>query len=66
MSEVKCCPFCGSKPYVRKVRVKYVDADSADRWKVMCGGRVDCCALLNDFASEEEAIAAWNRRAGNG
>ena len=63
MPEMKPCPFCGGRPKFYKVPVRYVDTeDYAERWKVMCGERVDCCALLNDFASEQEAIAAWNRR----
>ena len=64
MSELKPCPFCGSKPRTYTVSSRYVDTERyAVRWKVMCG-REDCCILLNDFANEGEAIAAWNRRAG--
>ena len=62
MSE-KPCPFCGGMPRTHTVTVRYVDTeDYVTRWKVMCGARVDCCALLNDFATEQEAIAAWNKR----
>ena len=32
------------------------------RYKAMCGARVDCCLILNDYASPEEAADAWNRR----
>ena len=28
-------------------------------------GRVDCALLLNHFRTEEDAIAAWNTRAGD-
>ncbi len=32
----------------------------------MCGGsdskRVDCCAILNDWPTKEQAITAWNSR----
>lgn len=31
-------------------------------WRVMCGVRVDCCLLMNEFDSEEEAVRVWNSR----
>ena len=66
MAEMKPCPFCGGRPKFYKVTVRYVDTeDYEERWKVVCGARVDCCYLMNDFATEQEAIAAWNRRAEN-
>lgn len=51
------CPFCGGKPY-------FYEIYSAGRkvWKVMCGERVDCCAILNEWATQEEAAQAWNKR----
>ncbi len=63
MTEItpKPCPFCGGLPYFYQIyeRGGYV-------WKVMCGGsdgkRVDCCAILNDWPTQEEAITAWNKR----
>ena len=63
MSEItpKPCPFCGGLPHFYQIyeRGGYV-------WKVMCGGsdgkRVDCCAILNDWPTKEEAITAWNSR----
>ena len=63
MSELKRCPFCGGRPKFYKDTVWYVDTeDYAERWRVVCGARVDCCYLVNDFATEQEAITAWNRR----
>ena len=63
MSKNKPCPFCGGQPYTHTVYTRYVDTnDVVKRWKVMCGARVDCCTLLNDFATEAEALAAWNKR----
>ena len=62
-AEIKPCPFCGGRPKFYKVTVWYVDTeDYAERWRVVCGARVDCCYLVNDFATEQEAITAWNRR----
>ena len=63
MTEItpKPCPFCGGLPHFYQIyeRGGYV-------WKVMCGGsdgkRVDCCAILNDWPTQEEAITAWNKR----
>jgi Lar family restriction alleviation protein len=56
--KLKPCPFCGGE-------AKFYTVDKYDRvvWKVMCGARVDCCLLLNDFDTREEAINAWNERA---
>jgi Lar family restriction alleviation protein len=65
MLELKPCPFCGGKPKVYDIYKKHVDADTRKVWKVMCGARVDCCALLNDFDTPEEAADAWNRRPKN-
>lgn len=59
LSEAKACPFCGGK-------AKFYPSIAYERnvWKVMCGVRVDCGALLNDFDTLEEAVKAWNKRAG--
>ena len=51
------CPFCGGN-----AKTYTVWKQGRERWKVMCGARVDCCAILNDFSSEEEAIKVWNHR----
>lgn len=59
MSEttLKPCPFCGGEPYFFEIYVR-----GQKVWKVMCGKRVDCCAILNDYNSQEEAAIAWNNR----
>ena len=50
--ELKPCPFCGGKPYLANVAM------------VGCA-YVVCtdCRAQGDDASQEGAIAAWNRRA---
>ncbi len=60
MTEPKPCPFCGGK-----AKLYPLERYGRTVWKVMCGARVDCCFLLNDFNTREEAITAWNRRANN-
>ena len=54
---LKPCPFCGGQPY-------FYEIYSAGRkvWKVMCGKRVDCCAILNEWNTQKEAAEAWNKR----
>ena len=49
MSELKCCPFCGGYPAIYGI-VK----DGGLVWKVR--------NLPEDFKTQEEAYAAWNRR----
>ena len=51
------CPFCGGMPYFYEIY-----SDGRKVWKVMCGKRVDCCAILNDYSTKEEAAKAWNTR----
>lgn len=65
VDEVKVCPFCGGKPHIHSVYKNYVDMYDEEpvlRWKIMCGARVDCCTILNDYASPEDAIKDWNKR----
>lgn len=53
------CPFCGGNPYFYQITVRYKDTKV---WRVMCGSRVDCCAILNDYDTQEQAADAWNHR----
>ena len=53
MTELKPCPFCGGTATVYQ---------SSTGWHASCRTRQECYALLNDFASEEEAALEWNRR----
>lgn len=54
-SEPRACPFCGSRATIlnRPVPVRFVAC-------------LDCGAEGGSRRTEEEAIAAWNRRAGEG
>ena len=54
---LKPCPFCGSKPEMLAIK--------RDEWVVTC--TCDTCAVnpeTDSFRSEEEAVSAWNHRAG--
>lgn len=54
----KPCPFCGSKPEMLAIK--------RDEWVVTC--TCDTCAVnpeTDSFRSEEEAVSAWNHRAGD-
>lgn len=54
-TELKPCPFCGSKNIV-------LTSHGAVIVFVQCD---DCCATFPHFDSEEEAINTWNRRVHN-
>ena len=63
--ELKPCPFCGHKPKIYKDLHKFVDIkEPVQIWRVMCS-KLDCVLLMSDFRTEEQAIEAWNRRAGD-
>ena len=54
MSEgLKPCPFCGGPAIVFQ---------HGKGWHAACKTRETCYALLNGFASREEAASEWNRR----
>ena len=60
MTKLLPCPFCGGAGKT------YTDVQEDGKvWRVMCGARVDCALLLAHFQTEEDAIAAWNTRAGD-
>ena len=52
--DLKKCPFCGEY-------AKVIDA-SKKLWGVKCSDWRDCKVELATFETEEEAIAAWNKR----
>ena len=62
MSELKPCPFCGDTDDIVVERKDCYECE-LDYYVVKCDG---CGLQLGfglEFESEEEAIAAWNRRA---
>ncbi len=59
MAELKPCPFCGGEADCSK----NVLHNNQYEWAVEC---IECGAFTDCFATEEEAIEAWNRRADNG
>lgn len=61
MEQMKPCPFCGS-PASTECNPGF--GPSGAPWAVGCDE--DGCAEFAWFASEAEAIAAWNRRAPTG
>ena len=63
--ELKPCPFCGNEA---KLSGKY-GIGKVDCWAVYCGKTAAdfaCGAQVTSIISEEAAIAAWNRRYGDG
>lgn len=53
-TDLKPCPFCGGEANVKM----WCEPDTP--YLVMCES---CKASVNDYATEAEAIEAWNRRA---
>ena len=47
------CPFCGGEAHAYK----------NNWWHVACERAHNCCVTMSAFATEAEAIAAWNTRA---
>ena len=58
MAKLKMCPFCNGKAEV----IETFDEDG-DRWQEVECQR--CYARTTGWATEDEAIDAWNRREGN-
>jgi Lar family restriction alleviation protein len=57
MNELKPCPFCGGTPILELFNDGFFDYV-----------RIRCCRVMFDWCGDEtgeQAIAAWNRRAGN-
>jgi Lar family restriction alleviation protein len=56
-TDLEPCPFCGGVPYQGSETREVGELD----WFVACGNY--CGAACEAFESQDEAIAAWNRRA---
>lgn len=56
MSELKACPFCGDKAYLREAP----DSGGKPYWEPYCGGCF--CNLDGAWETQERAISAWNKR----
>jgi hypothetical protein len=59
MEELKPCPFCGCG---RDPRPQVSDVPQRDHADMFCGQCMNCAARTDDFCTEAEAVAAWNRR----
>ena len=62
MAELKPCPFCGRRAFVRKNK-----GLKAGTYNVYCGNE-DCKVepITNPYFCKEQAIEAWNRRVNDG
>ena len=67
MDEIEPCPWCASRAETRE-RSAAFDEDEQDAdpgastdWRAYCVMNLSCCASGPYCATEEEAIAAWNR-----
>ena len=67
MAELKPCPFCGRKP--SKVHEHYIVGTAKIYYSVSCKAPMSKCGIKPStgfYKTQEEAIEAWNRRAGDG
>lgn len=62
MAELKPCPFCGGKPIIKNFLVFKRQHKMRTKFYVTCPS----CDIdgPGTHLNEDEAIAAWNRRAG--
>lgn len=58
---IKPCPFCGSLAFSYTINYPLPDLHGCASGYVECTG---CTAIVAE-ETEEQAIEAWNRRAGN-
>lgn len=59
--ELKPCPFCGEEATLQR----YFDPHEDIAFYVACSGEsCEVSPMTNDFRTEQEAIEAWNHRAG--
>ena len=57
MNELKPCPFCGDSPRIR--RFELMEGFMDETYSVRCDF---CGASIDRWLSNQDAIAAWNRR----
>lgn len=63
MDRLKPCPFCGKIPIM--VRSGIVDTQGRESYDIQCvNGECACMPVSWFYPTQEEAIEAWNRRAG--
>lgn len=60
--KLKPCPVCGSEKATVFMDVFDSRSPEATRFRAMCRS---CGLMTAQYRTEAEAIAAWNRRAGN-
>lgn len=61
MTELLPCPLCGGESRVG--RDTSSDYDQHWSWFAECLNYDECGVMLSGYASEESAVAHWNRRA---
>jgi Lar family restriction alleviation protein len=61
--ELKACPFCDGTPFIREGGNPFLSVREDAHWSIMCG-RGSCMAEGPRRDTREEAIVAWNHRAG--
>lgn len=64
--ELRPCPFCGGKAKVMKLDLDSID-EGWQLWGVWCEDDLNekyaHGHYIDNYATKEEAVAAWNRRA---
>lgn len=58
--ELKLCPCCGSRAFIE------TRSGQGASFRVTCKKIMDCGLTQYWFDTDQEAIDAWNRRAGDG
>jgi hypothetical protein len=57
------CPFCGGEALCAATDVDDANAEPEDQMPTAWGVTCSCAAFVGPWATEAEAIAAWNARA---
>lgn len=82
MVKLKPCPFCGNKPYFKRISTVYSNSSKATEFKIRCDtcgydyGKLYMLKIEFDLESDNgvkivkdgrlAAAVEWNRRADNG